>query len=100
MFKSLLALTVLVSSAGYARPAYCGMLLSNYPGARIDNRLRCQTCHNGRAMNLYGKAFSGEFLRLSKPDIFKKIGTLDSDNDGISNDQEIIEGRNPGVAGK
>ncbi len=83
-----------------ARPAYYGMLLANYPGSRIEQGAKCMACHNGRAVNSYGKAFVNEYSKLSKPEIFKKIGLLDSDNDGLTNDQEIMEGRNPGVANK
>ena len=100
MLKIISVAILFVSSMSFARPQYYGLLLSEYPHARIENTFKCQTCHDGRAMNLFGKAFSSEFLRLSKPEIFKKIGPLDSDGDGISNEQEIMEGRNPGVAGK
>ena len=99
--KTFILSLCLLSSTTFARPQYFNMLLVEYPGSRISTTFKCQACHNGRAMNLYGQAFVNEFSSsLTKPQIFKKIGPFDSDGDEISNSDEIMLGQNPGVAGK
>lgn len=49
-------------------------------GTRLDS---CTTCHNGEAVNLYGRAYSGSGKS------FAAIENLDSDGDGFTNLVEI-----------
>src|ERR1044072_1036154 len=96
----LVALAMILSFHAQARPVYYNTLLSEYPKARIEQTLRCQVWHSkGRALNFYGKEVAGRFSNLSGlKSIFQQIESLDSDQDGMSNKDELLGGRNPGVA--
>jgi hypothetical protein len=80
------------------------MLASGFPEAQV-NTIRCQYCHasSSLAMNKFGKDFSKSKNALGldqMAEVWVAISDLDSDQDGISNVEEINTGRHPGVAGK
>lgn len=61
------------------------------------NSLKCETCHIGKNLNSYGKDFKNT-IKIQK-DItktFLELNNLDSDEDGVSNYDEIIANFNPG----
>lgn len=56
----------------------------------------CQACHSeggGTKLNLYGEAFKEHGKNLSA---FQKIASLDSDQDGTTNEAEALAKSNPG----
>ena len=85
-----------------AKPVYFQILSSEIPKAQLTNK--CQTCHlNGPQLNPFGKDFF-KIKRGLGADFSQKfwlpLSTLDSDQDGINNYDEIMVGRNPGKADK
>lgn len=98
MMKNVIFILFL-GSLSWAKPAYYNMLLAQYPGARIAQTVKCQVCHNGMTRNAYGNDFSREKF-THHPWSFKNIENLDSDKDGQTNVVEIMNGTNPGIAGR
>lgn len=86
-----------------ARPPYLNELSAVYPDTKVLSTTKCQTCHNnGRALNSFGKDYF-EIVRRSTMDqeeAYTKLAELDSDGDGVSNLEEMINGTNPGKAEK
>lgn len=100
--KFLTILALVAPSAALAKPAYFNSLSGAYAGTQLV--FSCNTCHmNGKPLNAYGK----DFVQLRSQigfnqlrEVFGALAPLDSDGDGISNNDEILAQRNPGVAGK
>ena len=84
-----------------AKPAYFNQLQSTIPNAQLT--FRCQTCHQNvpPRLNPFGQDFS-TIKRKWGMDWSQKywadLKSMDSDKDGMSNEQEILSGRNPGKA--
>lgn len=104
-------LSLLAASSARAQIPIFNELRGAVPGARFQHR--CQTCHdNGARRNVFGRGYEKFFLTLpSDPDFsrikemtgvekWKALLGLDSDGDGVSNIDEIMAGRNPGIAGR
>ncbi|KKG10056.1 hypothetical protein EO92_02055 [Methanosarcina sp. 2.H.A.1B.4] len=80
---SLLAVVALMGAPmASAKPSFLTSFNQHYEtaGTRLDS---CTTCHNGEAINPYGRAYLG-----SGRD-FTSIENLDSDGDGFTNLAEI-----------
>lgn len=101
--KSLFILSILFFAHfnAFAKPPYLNELATAYPGSQVINTTKCQTCHNnGKALNVFGTDYS-KIVRLGgleRSEAFKKLGLIDSDNDGVSNLEELLKGTNPGKA--
>lgn len=97
---ALIAFFALVSIAS-AKPAYLNELALIYPDSQVLNTTRCQTCHNnGKALNSFGKDYA-ELIRrgnLDRDEAYAQLGEIDSDEDGVSNLEELTKGTNPGKA--
>ncbi|MFN8945636.1 MAG: hypothetical protein ACK5WZ_13550 [Pseudobdellovibrionaceae bacterium] len=103
MFKILL-LSAFLASVANAKPSYMSILGSGFPQGKL-NVVRCQNCHSSQnlSMNLFGQDFVQIRKNVGADNIklvWEQIRDLDSDKDGLTNLEEINEGRNPGVAGK
>ncbi len=96
---STLLLTIFVQ----ARPQYFYLLSAQIPKNNVPHK--CMTCHNGRAMNLFGADYYSFFV---KPDVFTNglaerqkwdllLNKKDSNKNGVSNLQDIVDGKNPGI---
>ncbi len=102
------ALLVLVAffgivSVASARPPYLNEIAAVYPDNKVLSTTKCQTCHNnGRALNTFGKDYF-ELVRQStmeREEAYTQLAELDSDGDGVSNLEEMVNGTNPGKADK
>lgn len=86
----------------FAKPAYFNTMSGFYSGTQLT--FSCNTCHqNGKGLNAYGREFAQVKNQIGFDqlrDVFAALGDRDSDGDGLTNNQEIAAGRNPGVAGK
>jgi cytochrome c2 len=95
------ALFLITPILTFAKPIYFNTLSSTIPGAQLTHR--CQTCHqtSGAQLNFFGKDFSVIKRQLGQSwqnEYWSHLQNLDSDQDGISNEDEIKMGRNPGKA--
>ena len=91
-----------LSFQSHGKAVYLGMLQSAY---QVQAPQRCNVCHSttSLALNSFGKDFSSLKRELGNerlPEVWKQLGNLDSDKDGISNIQELLKSLNPGVPGK
>jgi hypothetical protein len=89
------AIFFISAAVASARPFRLGKLPDN--GAKFG----CGTCHvnpgGGGPRNAFGQDY--EKLGLKGGDKYtKELGGMDSDKDGISNDQEFSSGTHPGDA--
>jgi hypothetical protein len=84
---------LLISDSVQATPSMGTAFLISYPETRETQINSCTTCHMPNIkdfLNGYGLA-----VKESKMD-FKKIEEMDSDEDGVTNIEEINNGRFPG----
>ena len=91
-----------LSFQSHGKAVYLGMLQSAY---QVQAPQRCNVCHSttSLALNPFGKDFSNLKRELGSdrlPEVWKRLGELDSDKDGISNIQELVNSLNPGVPSK
>lgn len=89
--------------AAQAKPIYFSELQAHYSSMQLKHR--CQTCHgtSGGFLNPYAKDFAALKAQQEERNyalLFQGIEALDSDGDGISNLEELLQGRNPGDARK
>ena len=100
MIIALIAFFAIVSVAS-ARQPYLNEIASVYPDVQVLTTTKCQTCHNnGRALNAFGKDYR-EIVRVSNlepEEAYTKLAEIDSDEDGVPNLQEMLNGTNPGKA--
>ncbi|MFY9232967.1 MAG: hypothetical protein WAO58_00740 [Fimbriimonadaceae bacterium] len=76
----------------------------NVKAGSVLGKARCQTCHDsksgGKKLNPYGKDLQNVMKQAGSKsvtsELLLKIGSLDSDKDGIKNAEEIKEDRMPG----
>ena len=88
-----LAVFLLADNSAHAIPSLETALIKQYPALRDTQLQSCTTCHMPAKedfLNDYGLA-----LKEAKMD-FKKIEELDSDQDGKTNIQEIVDETFPG----
>ena len=87
---------LVITSGVSARPFRLGKLPD-----KGDN-FSCGTCHlnpnGGGARNAFGKDYAKVGMKAGDK-YTKDLGEMDSDRDGISNDQEFEAGTNPGDGG-
>jgi hypothetical protein len=77
--------------SAFAQPSYAQQFKQQY-----GFNPSCQACHSeggGTKLNTYGEAFKEQGKNLSA---FKKIASLDSDQDGTTNEAEALAKSNPG----
>lgn len=89
-----------MGSIAQAKEMYLGMLRSAFPDARLSQR--CAVCHSGvgNAMNLFGRDFSRLKRELgfnNMPEVWAQLRVLDSNGNGVSNEEELNQGLNPGL---
>ncbi len=86
--------------AALAKPIYFNAMSSNYPDQALSHR--CQACHQGGPnLNPFGRDFAELKHQLGNnnlPQVWEGLKDLDSDGDGLANEQEIQLDRNPGKA--
>lgn len=105
---STLLVVAWLPSLSQARPARYNSLLGRLGVGSLP--FRCQTCHRsgGVGLNQFGADYFSTFIvsmdpkfrdvkNLSEDEKWKFLLGLDSDGDGLSNLDELIQGRNPGV---
>jgi hypothetical protein len=85
----------LISLNSQARPAYFNVLMKDYPKAGTTTR--CTTCHQGAGLNPFGRDVARYALTSGVLNL-RKVDDMDSDKDGMSNRDELLQGKNPGVA--
>lgn len=107
----LVALLGALSASGVAlaRPEAPGTFCATFPDAAqcLGRVVECGHCHTSTfptAWNMYGLAVMGELDRDQSfvdalPDALRAIDALDSDEDGLSNAEEIASGTMPGDPG-
>ena len=92
------------TAAAWAMPAYRTSFLKNTktkPTSPLA-MAQCALCHvaNGTARNPYGRdlgaAMKAERTREASAAVLKRIGSLDSDKDGVTNAKELAAGTLPG----
>ena len=100
--KAFVLIGLFVAAASvWAKPPYLNELATSYPDSQVLNTTKCNTCHNnGKPLNAYGKDYVELVKRsdLERTEAFRQLGELDSDEDGVSNLVEMINGTNPGKA--
>lgn len=86
------------SLASQAKPVFLGELQAEFPRAPLSQR--CDTCHvGGPRLNPFGKDFAKAlFGHSNKTEMWQALRKMDSDKDGMSNEDEIEAGRAPGKA--
>ncbi len=100
--KKILIPLLLCTSQVHAKSVYYGMLQNAY---QTQAPHRCNNCHSttSLALNAFGKDFSA-LKRGHGPnqlaDVWRSLGEMDSDQDGVLNQEELAQGLNPGVPGK
>jgi hypothetical protein len=85
--------------AAEARVQYMNVFNGTYPGSAVGQKARCQTCHlpAGKPLNPYGRDFYQFVLRAEfRGANFNLIEHMDSDGDGVTNLDEILNARHPG----
>lgn len=93
---------ILAGPAALAKPIYLSELQRSLPQG-VGLPLKCATCHaGGPQLNAFGRDFAQAKFQLSRtnPDWLKALMQQDSDQDGVSNYDEIVAGTAPGVKGK
>ncbi len=89
---------LVLGQTSHAKKIFYNALLSQYSVGDLPNK--CNTCHkNGVPLNPFGKDFDAEVWgqgSLDDQENWLKLAVLDSDGDGISNDEELKMGRHPG----
>ena len=87
---------LVIASGISARPFRMGKLPDK------GEKFSCGTCHvnpnGGGARNAFGKDYAKVGMKAGDK-YTKDLGEMDSDEDGISNDQEFEAGTNPGDPG-
>lgn len=86
----------------FAKAVYLGMLQNAY---QVQAPNRCNSCHSttSLALNPFGRDFSALKRGLGTgqmPEVWRQLGELDSDKDGVSNIEELLQNLNPGIPGK
>lgn len=116
MKKSVLIILILLSSAGFAKTGFLPSFISSYPEVALSPLADCMTCHtiDKWQRNAYGKDLQA-YLRANDPNPnndpenpvyslefisegIEAIEHLDSDGDGVTNLEEILNLRFPGEA--
>ena len=94
-----LATSLFFSSLVQAKPVYLSSLQGAY-SANVPQR--CNACHSTTsiALNPFGKDFSNLKRNMKLSEVWLPLGEMDSDQDGVTNLQELQESKNPGVSGK
>jgi hypothetical protein len=103
-------LFLMMSSMVLAMPQYMNMLSGKVPSGSLVHR--CVTCHSSKgslALNLFGRDFHAVFIApnpLKIPGIQVMtpaqkwdylLNKLDSNKNGLSNYQDIVQRQNPGL---
>lgn len=101
MKSFLVIISVLFSTCvSMAKPVYFNILMSQIEGAKLTNK--CLTCHSGGPqLNPFGRQFGQAKNKLGSTwskDFWVQIKDLDADQDGLTNEDEILNGLNPGKA--
>ena len=102
--KIIFSLTLLAMywQSALAKPIYFNAMRSNYPEQRLS--FKCQACHRGGpSLTPFGHDFFDLKQQLGMnnlPQVWERLRDLDSDGDGLTNEQEILQDQNPGKAGE
>lgn len=96
----LLVACVLSSNLAVAKPLYFNRLKNFYSESDEVFSRRCQNCHSSTGLRL--NPFGQDFIKLlgnfeTREEFFEELGALDSDEDGFTNLEEILDGTHPGV---
>lgn len=98
--KTLILLSIVIASqVSSAMPPLMEQLYKAVPEAK---GVSCTTCHT-QAGGTETNAFGRDFLQVAAraqftQEAWEQLLAMDSDNDGISNYLELMQGTNPGVA--
>lgn len=102
IFVGSFVLSLIAPTHSNAKPVYLNALKAAFP--KSDGSLRCMNCHtNGPRLNLFGKDFADIKRELGNEhmnEVWFRLRTMDSDKDGVSNEDEINASKNPGVEEK
>ncbi len=98
-------LAAILSPAAFATPLLqqqFGDICKPRPGSALDVA-KCKSCHTSPPkLNSFGRDMKAEMTRQKSKTftaaIWKKLGPLDSDKDGVSNMREVEAGTLPGDA--
>lgn len=96
--KALFFTSFSLAAAVQAKPVFFGQLQSEFPQAKLS--LRCNVCHTGGPqLNAFGKEFAKTKSKFdNSAEIWQSLRKGDADKDGMTNEDEIESGRNPGKA--
>lgn len=96
-FLILFSFVEIITQSVIAKPVYLGQLKSYVPAAQ---QTTCAVCHGGVSglLNPFGKDYA-RLVKLApdKKSAYQELLTLDSDQDGVSNQAELIGGKPPGI---
>lgn len=102
-FASAFAATLVVSAAAHGKQVYFSQLQAEFSPAPLTQK--CTLCHSGGGLRL--GAFGQDFVKLktqfggtNMKQVLTELRKLDSDKDGVSNEEEIHNGKHPGLADK
>ncbi len=104
MFMNKIALFIFAVQFGFSFSAQAkAVYLSSLQGAySAQVPQRCNACHSTTsiALNAFGKDFSTLKRNMKLSEVWAPLGEMDSDQDGVSNQQELKENKNPGIIGQ
>lgn len=96
--RALFFTSLFLTLSAQAKPVFFGQLQAEFPQAKLSQR--CNVCHSGGPqLNLFGKDFAKTKSKFdNSAEIWQTLRKLDSDKDGMNNEDEIESGRAPGKA--
>lgn len=99
IFFIVLTYSLLIGSWAQAKAVYLSSLQGAYS---VQVPQRCNVCHSktSLALNAFGKDFSELKRQMTLSEVWTPLGELDSDQDGVSNQEELKNSKNPGILGQ
>lgn len=97
MNKIIFAVALVISFAGFAKPAFQTQLKNTVTAAK---NVSCATCHNtsNMSLNKFGTDYKSMVVGTNfSAEGFQKLMDSDSNGNGITNYVELLNGTNPGA---